>query len=545
MKPSQTHLVIIPSYNTGAKLAETVKQALARWQPVWVVLDGCTDGSVPAVAKMDGFENGLRVITLERNSGKGAAVLHTLLAASREGFTHALVFDADGQHSASHISRFMEASQKNPDAMILGVPQFAADAPASRRHGRLVGNWWANLETFWGGIEDSLFGFRVYPIQESVRILQSIRGARRFDFDTELAVRLFWAGVPPVNLPAPVQYFKTTEGGTSHFHYLRDNLLLIRRHTLLVLEMLPQMRRIWQLRQRAKYLQKRTRPIVMPQERNIAVAPGADLTKAGRWFFTRRRLALFLIIAVGLTTPVLLALNWDHKLFFISLELATKFLLIYPAIRANCRWYGPVVTHFRVQNKAVWLTIDDGPHPEDTPQLLTLLKKHNARATFFVIGRQVQKYPELARLILRDGHTLANHSQTHPVLLFWSFLQTRLTREIDQCNQALHEATGGTPSWFRAPAGMANLFLHFLICDRNMKLIGWSARGFDGIFKNTEAMARRIHKSMQPGTIILLHEGRRDRQGRPINLILAGTILTRLSAEGYAFTVPGEVDFPG
>ena len=91
MKPSQTHLVIIPSYNTGAKLAETVKQALARWQPVWVVLDGCTDGSVPAVAKMDGFENGLRVITLERNSGKGAAVLHTLLAASREGFTLSLI----------------------------------------------------------------------------------------------------------------------------------------------------------------------------------------------------------------------------------------------------------------------------------------------------------------------------------------------------------------------------------------------------------------------------------------------------------------------
>jgi hypothetical protein len=205
---------------------------------------------------MDGFENGLRVITLERNSGKGAAVLHTLLAASREGFTHALVFDADGQHSASHISRFMEASQKNPDAMILGVPQFAADAPASRRHGRLVGNWWANLETFWGGIEDSLFGFRVYPIQESVRILQSIRGARRFDFDTELAVRLFWAGVPPVNLPAPVQYFNPAEGGTSHFHYWRDNWLLVQRHTLLVLEMLPRMRRIWKLRQRAKHGRK-------------------------------------------------------------------------------------------------------------------------------------------------------------------------------------------------------------------------------------------------------------------------------------------------
>ena len=252
MTPSPTHLVIIPSYNAGTKLAETVRQALACWQPVWVVLDGSTDGSAAALAEMVTPENGLRILSLERNSGKGAAVLHAFLAAGGEGFTHALVLDADGQHWAADISRFMSVSQKNPAAMILGVPQFAADAPAARRHGRRVGNWWANLETFWGGIEDSLFGFRVYPIRASVQILQGIRGARRFDFDTELAVRLFWAGVPPVNLATPVQYFKPAQGGTSHFHYLRDNLLLIRRHTLLVLELLPQMRRIWQLRQRAR-----------------------------------------------------------------------------------------------------------------------------------------------------------------------------------------------------------------------------------------------------------------------------------------------------
>src|SRR5476649_2765327 len=252
MTPSQTHLVVIPSYNTGAKLVETVRQALACWQPVWVVMDGSTDGSAAALAKLGAPENELHILFLEKNSGKGAAVLHAFLAAGREGFTHALVFDADGQHSAADIPRFMQASQKNPAAMILGVPQFAADAPASRRHGRRVGNWWANLETFWGGIEDSLFGFRVYPIRESVRILQNTRGARRFDFDTELAVRLFWAGVPPINFPVPVQYFGSTDGGVSHFHYLRDNLLLVRRHTLLVLEMLPQIRRIWKLRRRAK-----------------------------------------------------------------------------------------------------------------------------------------------------------------------------------------------------------------------------------------------------------------------------------------------------
>jgi len=258
MTPSQTHLVIIPCYNAGAKLAETVRLALACWQPVWVVIDGSTDGSARALAESGGAGTGLRVLALEQNSGKGAAVLHALVAAQPAGFTHALVLDADGQHAVPDIPRFMQASLDKPDAMILGVPQFAGDAPASRRYGRRVGNWWANLETLWGGIADSLFGFRVYPIRESVRILESTRSARRFDFDTELAVRLFWAGVPPVNLPTPVYYFKRAEGGTSHFRYLRDNLLLIRRHTVLVLAMLPQLKRIWQLRQRAKRGRKTT-----------------------------------------------------------------------------------------------------------------------------------------------------------------------------------------------------------------------------------------------------------------------------------------------
>jgi peptidoglycan/xylan/chitin deacetylase (PgdA/CDA1 family) len=281
----------------------------------------------------------------------------------------------------------------------------------------------------------------------------------------------------------------------------------------------------------------------MSPDKNITVVPDANLTRLGRWFFRHRRFALALILVVGVTTPVLLALNWNHKSFFITLELATKFLIVFPAICANCRWFGPVVTHFRTQKKAVWLTIDDGPHPEDTPALLKLLKEHNARATFFVIGRQVEKCPELARAILREGHTLANHTQNHPVLFFWCYLQTRLTREIDDCAKTLLEATGESPRWFRAPAGMANLFLHFLLRDRNLKLIGWSARGFDGLLHNTKAMAKRICKSIQPGAIILLHEGRRDRQGRPINLILAEIVLTRLTADGYIFTVPDEKDF--
>jgi hypothetical protein len=114
--------------------------------------------------------------------------------------------------------------------------------------GRLIGNWWADLATVWGGIGDSLFGFRVYPIRESLEILDSIRTARRFDFDTELVVRLYWRGVRPVNLRVPVIYPDIAAGGVTHFRYLRDNVLLVTTHARLFFGMLARLPRLLRLR---------------------------------------------------------------------------------------------------------------------------------------------------------------------------------------------------------------------------------------------------------------------------------------------------------
>jgi len=225
-----THLVVIPSYNSGARLLPTVEAARAVWDAVWVVVDGSTDGSDAGLADAAG----VRVIRRVRNGGKGAAVLDALRPAAAAGFTHALVMDADGQHPAAHIPAFMAASRARPDAMVLGVPQFGPDAPALRVGGRRISNWWAQLETGWAGIEDSLFGFRVYPIAKLLSIMERSRWMRRFDFDPEAAVRLSWAGVPAVNLPAPVRYLRPDEGGVSHFRYGRDNLLLTAMHVRLV-----------------------------------------------------------------------------------------------------------------------------------------------------------------------------------------------------------------------------------------------------------------------------------------------------------------------
>ena len=231
------HLVLLPSFNSGPRLVETVRAARAAASPVWVVLDGSTDGSAAALAALPP-DDGLRVLSLPRNQGKGAAILHGLRAAAADGFTHVVTIDADGQHPPSSIPDFVAASRAHPGAMILGVPQFGPDAPALRVRGRRISNWWADLETLWAGIGDSLFGFRAYPIAPLLDVMERQRWMRRYDFDAEAAVRLCWAGVVPVNLPAPVRYYRPEEGGVSHFRYGRDNILLTWMHARLMLSFL-------------------------------------------------------------------------------------------------------------------------------------------------------------------------------------------------------------------------------------------------------------------------------------------------------------------
>ena len=235
---SRTHFVLIPSYNPGPKVYETVGDARTQWTPVWVVVDGSTDGTAEGLRQLAAKDHGLRVLVLKRNCGKGAAVLHGLDCAAREGFTHALTMDSDGQHPAHLIGQFMMTSMREPHAMVLGKPVFDASAPALRVNGRKVSNGWADLETLWMGIGDSLYGFRVYPIAPLREVMQGQRWMRRFDFDPEAVVRMCWRGVRPINLPAPVKYLTAAQGGVSHFNYLRDNLLLTWMHARLLAEFL-------------------------------------------------------------------------------------------------------------------------------------------------------------------------------------------------------------------------------------------------------------------------------------------------------------------
>ena len=229
-------LVLIPSFNTGPILRETVISACAAGPvPVWVIIDGSTDGSEQGIADLETASHAkFRILRLPINAGKGSAVLHGLREALAAGFTHVLTMDADGQHPSDAIARFMEISRRHPEAAVFGRPIFDSTAPALRVGGRRISNFWANLETLGWGIDDSLFGMRLYPARQLLEVMEGTRFARRFDFDPEVAVRLAWLGVPILNLPTPVRYPSPEEGGISQFRYLRDNILLTWMHLRLM-----------------------------------------------------------------------------------------------------------------------------------------------------------------------------------------------------------------------------------------------------------------------------------------------------------------------
>ncbi len=247
LTPSTTHLVLLPTFNTGPRLRAVVEEVLRHWQPVLVVVDGSTDGSERAVLDLAREEPALQVLVLPHNSGKGAAVLAGCAWARERGFTHALAMDADGQHPAAKIADFMAISERRPESLVLGSPIFPANIPRERLHFRKLSVAVVRWTILGGGIDDNLYGFRVYPIAPLLEALGPRRTGRRYDFDTEAAVRLCWSGVPPLNVRAPVRYFTPAEGGVSHFHYVRDNLTLIGMHARLLIELLvwraPELRR--------------------------------------------------------------------------------------------------------------------------------------------------------------------------------------------------------------------------------------------------------------------------------------------------------------
>ncbi|HVU17918.1 MAG TPA: polysaccharide deacetylase family protein [Candidatus Didemnitutus sp.] len=244
---------------------------------------------------------------------------------------------------------------------------------------------------------------------------------------------------------------------------------------------------------------------------------------------------------------LLLCLNLAGKIVAIALFrsapwsaaaawLIPDFLLAYHQLAP---WSNGIVTmhrHFRTPRREVWLTIDDGPDPEDTPGILAALREHSARATFFHIGRNVAARPDLTRAVVEAGHEIGNHTHTHPLGIFWCVLPPRVNRELDDCAAQLR-AAGVNAKRFRPPAGLRNIWLGHALPARRLECIGWSSRGLERKIFTAEGVADRVLRGLAPGSILLLHEGPRVHPAVRVHALRL--VLERLRAAGYTCVIPG------
>jgi len=179
----------------------------------------------------------------------------------------------------------------------------------------------------------------------------------------------------------------------------------------------------------------------------------------------------------------------------------------------------------------VAITIDDGPEPDVTPQVLDLLDEFQAKATFFCIGECVESQPGLAREIQRRGHAIENHSQHH--LRRFSVLGPRsMAREIRQAQDAISGVTGVVPRFFRAPAGLRNPFLEPVLAGLDLQLASWTRRGFDTVTADSNAVFLRLARGLRAGDILLLHDGHsaRTNAGKPVILDVLPRLLATCAA---------------
>ncbi len=208
-------------------------------------------------------------------------------------------------------------------------------------------------------------------------------------------------------------------------------------------------------------------------------------------------------------------------------------LILIPTLLPNVQWLGPVVTRFATDRNEVWLTIDDGP-TEDTHAVLDLLDRYGVKVTFFVKGMLVAAQPAIAREILARGHSIGNHTQTHPAGSYWCAFPGRIADEIDACTRVLAETTGRETKWFRAPVGMKNPAVHPALAKRGMRLIGWTARGFDAFVADPDVILARILSRLTPGAIVVLHQGRQH------SLRVLERVIVAIQERGYSFVIPDD-----
>ena len=228
--------IVIPIYNHKDAIGSTVANLIVHGLPLIVVDDGSDEATQQVLADLARrYAGKLTLRRLPVNGGKGAAVMAGLRAARDAGYTHALQIDADGQHDAADVPRFLAAAQANPRAVVIGQPVYDESVPKARLYGRYLTHVWVWIETLSFTIRDSMCGFRLYPLDLACALIDSVKLPERMDFDIEILVRLHWRRIAFRTIPTRVTY---PVDGVSHFDVLWDNVRITRSHTRLALGML-------------------------------------------------------------------------------------------------------------------------------------------------------------------------------------------------------------------------------------------------------------------------------------------------------------------
>jgi peptidoglycan/xylan/chitin deacetylase (PgdA/CDA1 family) len=243
-----------------------------------------------------------------------------------------------------------------------------------------------------------------------------------------------------------------------------------------------------------------------------------------------RKLILGYAVAALFGSIVLVASG--HWIAAIVLLFSSHAPILYATLSPYSQWWGRVVRRFETSEREVWITIDDGPS-EHSVAMGELLAEKAARATFFVVGQKVARNVEKVRDLKALGHEIGNHSRSHPSGTFWCLPPHLVKREILKCSRVIEGTIAAKPTLFRPPVGMKNPFVHPVLESEQLELVGWSARGFDGVkVASAQSVVDRVMRDVTPGTIILLHEG------RPHSIEILRLLLQQLERDGYRAVIP-------
>ena len=248
----------------------------------------------------------------------------------------------------------------------------------------------------------------------------------------------------------------------------------------------------------------------------------------------------YLRLALGLLpVPVVIWLIWHGQPLAAALLFCTVLTtMMIGTLVPRCALFGRMIKQLPQAGNPVLLTIDDGPHPEHTPAILDILDRHRIKALFYLVGERAARHPHLVREILARGHEIGNHTQTHPASTFWMLRPARLWREIAGCQETLAAlCPGQPPRFFRPPAGHHNLFTALIARSLGLRMMLWTARGFDGVLTDVPTITRRISRRLQPGAIVLIHEG------TPVAVEVAEAVASMLVASGLPCVPPASLAF--